>query len=245
MGIHKNSHNLDKLDTFTAKNIGDKTECVKCKHSWTIEMGDDRKYFCHNCGWDAEISSYDKPALDKWKAANMDNLVNKPTLLETTKNKPYLEVTTIASMGIDSMVIQSFNDFTKASKSVNINENFDRYAFGEYNEDDIEDLNSVFDDIDENICEAIPDEDAKLITKLLKDNKVKYYHGRSCISLETEHGDRGGVCCKAYIYYLGDFSYAIACGNVWDDGEIQEINYLYIVDQFENTLDTIKNLLPN
>jgi hypothetical protein len=75
------------LGDSNTKGVGDKINCEKCSHSWTIRAEDDRKYFCHNCGWDAKQQSYDKPALKKWKSENSDNLVNESAPFNFKLNK--------------------------------------------------------------------------------------------------------------------------------------------------------------
>jgi len=47
---------------------GEEVNCNKCNHQWEITSTDDRKYLCHNCGWDSQMSEFDFDALADWKA---------------------------------------------------------------------------------------------------------------------------------------------------------------------------------
>ena len=47
---------------------GEEVNCDKCNHQWEITPSDDRKYLCHNCGWDSQMSEFDFDALSDWKA---------------------------------------------------------------------------------------------------------------------------------------------------------------------------------
>ena len=47
---------------------GEEVNCNNCNHQWEITSTDDRKYLCHNCGWDSQMSEFDFDALADWKA---------------------------------------------------------------------------------------------------------------------------------------------------------------------------------
>ncbi len=45
-------------------------KCTNCGWKWEIEIEDDRPTLCHKCGWDSELSAFDRPALNQWKKEN-------------------------------------------------------------------------------------------------------------------------------------------------------------------------------
>ena len=49
------------------ESTGASIQCSNCNHSWEIEVDDDRPYFCHNCGYDAQSQKVDLVGLKNWK----------------------------------------------------------------------------------------------------------------------------------------------------------------------------------
>ncbi len=49
------------------ESTGASIQCSNCNHSWEIEVDDDRPYFCHNCGYDAQSQKVDLAGLKNWK----------------------------------------------------------------------------------------------------------------------------------------------------------------------------------
>jgi hypothetical protein len=46
--------------------------CNNCDWNWEIEINDDRKYLCHQCGYDNELKEFDMKALKEWQSENPD-----------------------------------------------------------------------------------------------------------------------------------------------------------------------------
>jgi len=51
------------------ENMGVSTQCPNCNHSWDLEYNDDRKFLCHNCGYDSQMQKIDLVGLKDWKSS--------------------------------------------------------------------------------------------------------------------------------------------------------------------------------
>jgi hypothetical protein len=56
------------------ESTGASIQCSNCTHSWDIIHGDDRPYFCHNCGYDAQSQKVDLVGLEDWKKTLKENV---------------------------------------------------------------------------------------------------------------------------------------------------------------------------
>jgi hypothetical protein len=62
---------LNKYKVFEIAKIKEVT-CDNCDWNWEIEINDDRKYLCHQCGYDNELKEFDMKALKEWQNENPD-----------------------------------------------------------------------------------------------------------------------------------------------------------------------------
>ncbi len=56
------------------ESTGASIQCSNCTHSWDIIHSDDRPYFCHNCGYDAQSQKIDLVGLENWKKTLKENV---------------------------------------------------------------------------------------------------------------------------------------------------------------------------
>jgi len=56
------------------ESTGASIQCSNCTHSWDIIHSDDRPYFCHNCGYDAQSQKIDLVGLEDWKKTLKENV---------------------------------------------------------------------------------------------------------------------------------------------------------------------------
>jgi transposase-like protein len=56
------------------ENMGVSTQCPNCNHSWDLEYNDDRKFLCHNCGYDSQMQKIDLVGLRDWKKTLKENV---------------------------------------------------------------------------------------------------------------------------------------------------------------------------
>ena len=56
------------------ESTGASIQCSNCTHSWDIIHSDDRPYFCHNCGYDAQSQKIDLVGLRDWKKTLKENV---------------------------------------------------------------------------------------------------------------------------------------------------------------------------
>lgn len=64
---------------LVTEGTGESIQCSNCNHSWEIEVEDDRPYFCHNCGYDAQSQKIDLVGLDYWRQSNgiVESVINE------------------------------------------------------------------------------------------------------------------------------------------------------------------------
>jgi nicotinamide-nucleotide adenylyltransferase len=99
-------------ETYKTTNIDTTINCEKCSHSWEIDINDNEKYLCHNCGFDNQSKQYNLPALEQWKKSqNINEDINLPVNVGDTiltgrfKNKK----TVVKSIGKDEYGMPTIN----------------------------------------------------------------------------------------------------------------------------------------
>jgi hypothetical protein len=152
--------------------------------------------------------------------------------------------TVIALCTVDDLeeVVSKLNELIGLNP---VHETFDRYNFGEYDEDDQNfDPNIVVNQIVEERVSFSSSENNAIIKLLDVSNCTDYIYGPDIFNINIEHDENNDAIEGAKVFALGDDCFAIAWATLYYGG-VEEYHRVAIIDQLDELLDRLKDILQH